>query len=149
MNQQRNGYHRLDNARNPDDPSGERIQLWMSIEMVHNSQRYSNFRFENIKTAAACIVDPLRINAHIRDGDESQGWCYVSAPDQIRSGQGDGLMQNGDRLFTVFVDSEFRVFDWGRENRDIVDRDSPDGASEQALAEGRGRFGELVWIKTT
>ena len=141
----RNGYHRLDHVQEPEDPSGQaRSHAWVSARELAQCFKHSPWKAQNLWSALKVLQNPARIYRHIRPGEEESGWCYSRRLERVVDSGGNPVPARRNTVFTVYINQDCSVFEWGQEEADPSDPDSPKGAKE-ALGEERGRFGMLVW----
>jgi len=142
----RNGYSRIDNVQDPEDPTGRRrTYAWVSVHDVRQTFVRNPWKAHNLRSAVSVLENPDLIFKHIRLGDEEPGWCYCRALRQVWAE--DGASQRAARkgtVFSVYLNATMTVFEWGQDEEDPKNKKCPKGGKE-GLGTPRGRFGELLW----
>lgn len=132
----RPGRKPIAGARLPDGAVGS---LWIANDDIERAQRKDPFRFYNLQTVVAVLVDPVCILRGIRPlEDDGGGWCYCGRPKTMYSSAGFPRAVSAGRIYCVYVSSKMDVYEWGEEDaapgRDCWPSD-PIG----------GRFEEQAW----
>ena len=143
---ERNGYHRLDSVQEPEDRTGKaRTYAWVSVHDLREIFKRNLWKFHNLRTAEVVLQNPHRVFKHIRTGQVRPGWCYSKQVDRIWSADGTGTVRSRQGLvFSVYLNADLAVFEWGSDECEPSDPRSPRGASN-GMGTPTGRFGELVW----
>jgi len=144
----RNGYHRIDGVQEPEDKSGAtRSHAWLAVTELAQCLKHNPWKAHNFRCAKAVLENPDRVFKHIRDGEDGSGWCYSKRLDRLWSEKGIGRYPaRHNTVFTVYVNADCSVFEWGVEESCATDPQSPACAMD-GIGSPEGRFGELTFSR--
>lgn len=141
----RTGYHRIDGVQEPEDSTGiARTHAWLPVDDMAWIYKTSPWKAQNLRSADAVLKNPDRVFKHIRADDEESGWCYSKRLPMIHDSDGNRVPARPGTVFSVYMNTDCSVYEWGADEADPDDPMSPRGA-RQGMGTERGRFGGLAW----
>ena len=127
-------------VRDPRMAAGEPVTAVIPGELVRRVYKTAPVRYENLRAAHFVLGHTERIFAGIREYQEG-GWCYTARPEEWCVAPKVTAPFPEGRVFAVYVNSRFVVYEWRAERSDPDDPLSPLG--------WRDRYRSLVWKRTS
>jgi len=127
-------------ALDPENPKGSKISVIIPHRIYSRAYKYNPVKYENLRLAKEVLENPKRIFWGIREHNEG-GWCYVGRPQRIYVAINRVIDFPKDKVFAVYTNPKFTVFDWCAEYADDNDEFSPKGWEE--------RYRSLKWKSTS
>lgn len=124
----------------PGNPSGPKIKVIIPHYIYERAYKYNPVKYENLRAVKEVLENPQRIFWGIREHAEG-GWCYVGKPRQLYVKENTIIDFPEDKVFAVYINPRFVVFDWCLEYIDKSNEMSPEGWQE--------RYRSLVWKSTS
>jgi len=101
--------------------------------------KYNSVKYENIRCVKEVLENPKRIFWGIREHSEG-GWCYIGKPTKLYIKENVVIDFPKDKIFAVYIDDRFVVFDWILEYIDDKNKLNPKNWEK--------RYRSLVWPKS-
>ncbi|HPO14991.1 MAG TPA: hypothetical protein PLI09_16230 [Candidatus Hydrogenedentes bacterium] len=96
-------------------------------------------QYENFRAVKAVLENPRRIFAGVRLLNQG-GWCYVGRPSEWYIRENTIVPFSAEFVFAVYVNPNFRLYEFRAEKADPDDPESPIDWAE--------RYGALIWKHT-
>ncbi|MBW8002535.1 MAG: hypothetical protein FVQ80_11005 [Planctomycetes bacterium] len=123
----------------PQNPTGPKIKVVIAHALYLKIYKYNPVKYENIRLVKEVLENPERIFGGIRAHNEG-GWCYAGRPSKLYISGGQVIDFPSDKVFAVYVNPRFRIFDWCLEYVDDSDNLNPKNWTE--------RYRSLLWPKS-
>ena len=110
----------------PKNPTGPRIEIEIPYCIYERAYKYNSVKYENLRAAKEVLENPLRIFWGIRQHSEG-GWCYIGRPTKLYLSETEVIDFPKDKLFAVYINDRYELFDWIVEYADEKDSLNPKG----------------------
>ena len=124
----------------PRNPSGPKIEVVVPHYIYARAYKYNSVKYENIRAVKEVLESPKRIFWGIRVFSEG-GWCYVGKPTTLFIKENEVVDFPEDKVFAVYINDRFEVFDWILEYVDDKDKLNP--------KDWEKRYRSLIWKSTS
>jgi hypothetical protein len=124
----------------PSNPTGPKIEVIIPYDIYARAYKYNSVKYENLRAVKEVLENPERIFWGVREYNEG-GWCYVGRPQKIYIAENKIVDFPKDKVFAVYINDGYRVFDWILEVSDDKDNLNP--------KDWEGRYRSLVWKSTS
>lgn len=124
----------------PRNPKADTIEVVIPGDLIERFYKEQVVRYENFRAVKTVLESPLRIFSGVRLLNQG-GWCYVGRPEEWYIKENVTAPFPRNRLFAVYVNPNFRVYEFRAEETDVLDPDCPRNWEQ--------RYGGLVWKRTS
>jgi len=136
-----NGPHNYEQETlDPNNPTGPKIKAIIPHYIYNRAYKYNSVKYENIRAVKEVLENPKRIFWGIREHSEG-GWCYVGIPTKLYIKENVVIDFPNNKIFAVYINDRFMVFDWILEYIDSKDNLNP--------KDWEKRYRSLVWKSTS
>lgn len=127
-------------CRDPRAPEHDTVNVIIPGDLIEHCYCSLPVQFENFRAAKFVLENPRRIFSGVRLLNQG-GWCYVGKPSEWYIRENTIAPFPEQFVFAVYVNPNFRLYEFRAEKVAPDDPDSPIGWAE--------RYGALIWKRTS
>ena len=125
---------------NPDDPSGEALEVIIPAGVYLRAFKKDRVHYENLRAAKFVLDNVQRIFAGVREFNEG-GWCLTARPTEWQLREGVIAPFPRTLVYAVYINHRQVLYEWRAEKVDAEDDLRP--------FDWRRRYEAMIWKRTS